>query len=54
MYINFTYFILTTHYISMVMRQNLITTSFQMFMRDKQFIDIPSHFNVFGLDKIRI
>ena len=37
----------------MVTRQNLITTFFKMSRRDKKLIDIPSHFNVFGLDKMR-
>ena len=40
-------------YISTVTRQNLITTFFQMFRRDKKLLDIPSYFNVFGLDNMR-
>ena len=41
-------------HVTMVTRQNLINTYFlQMFGRDQQLIDISSHFNVFGLDKMR-
>ena len=46
-----TYHIHSKH-VSIMMRQNLITTFFQMFRRGKKLINIPSHFSALDLDKM--